>query len=224
MDSQAESYPGERHVESGYALGGYRVATRAARQDWQDNDLPSAGLVSLSDCVVDLVPVDPSGWDDWFAGPHEAEAARERVDQPGFHILAVGFATADVPGLLTDIAEGGWGSSAGSLPARLARHEPFPHADDQRLGFEVVGFDSGCWHTWTCLGGLVAAVRRAIGVQPGRWGLIKNEQDAHRAARWLTDSGLGDPKVFLWVAALLVATGPNPSPSARATWASNGFP
>jgi hypothetical protein len=190
-------------MEPGYALAGYRVAPRADRQDWQDAALPSTGLVSLSDCLVDLMPVDPSGWDTWFASPHEAEIAHDQAGKPGLGVLAVGFATADVPGLLADIADGGWDTAAGSLPERLARNERFPHASGQRLGFELVGFDSGRWHTWTCLGGLVADVHQAIGVQPGQWGLIQDEQDAHRAAQWLTDSGLGDPKVFLWAAALL---------------------
>jgi hypothetical protein len=190
-------------MEPGYLLAGYRVATRADRQDWQDVSLPGSGLVSLSNCVVDLVPVDPSGWDDWFASPQEAEIARDKAGKPGLHVLAVGFATADVPGLLADIADGGWDTSAGSLPERLASRERFPYRAGQRLGFELVGFDSGSWHTWTCLGGLVADVNRATGVQPGRWGLIQDEQDARRAAQWLTDSGLGVPKVFLWAAAML---------------------
>ena len=190
-------------MEPGYALAGYRVATRADRPGWQDIGLPGADLVSLSDCIVDLMPVDPSGWDDWFASPQEAEIARDQAGKAGLHVLGVGFATADIPGLLTDIADGGWDTSAGSLPERLARHERFPYPGSRRLGFELVGFDSGSWHTWTCLGGLVADVHRATGVQPGRWGLIQDEQDAHRAAQWLTGSGLGDPKVFLWAAALL---------------------
>ncbi|WP_449060691.1 hypothetical protein [Planomonospora algeriensis] len=165
--------------------------------------LPSTDLVSLSGCVVDLVPVDLGGWDDWFADPQEAGIAREHAGKPGLHVLGVGFAATDVPGLLADIADGGWDASAGSLPERLARRERFPCRGGRRLGFELVGFDSGGWHTWTCLGGLVADVHRATGVQPGSWGLIQDELDARRAARWLTDSGLGDPKVFLWTAALL---------------------
>lgn len=193
-------------MEPGYVLAGYRVATRADWHDWQDAGLPGPGLVSMSDCVVDLVPVDPSGWDDWFASPEEAKIAHEHVGRPGLHVLGVGFAAADVPGLLADIADGGWDTSAGSLPERLARRERFPYPSDRRLGFELVGFDSGGWHTWTCIGGLVADVYRATGVQPGPWGLIQDEQDARRAAQWLTDSGLGDPKVFLWAAALLTNT------------------
>ncbi|MCA2229693.1 hypothetical protein [Nonomuraea aurantiaca] len=193
-------------MEPGYVLAGYRVATRADRQDWQDSGLPGPGLVSLSGCVVDLVPVDASGWDDWFASPHEAEIARDQAGKSGLHVLGVGFASADVPGLLADMADGGWDASAGSLPERLTRREKFPDSGHRRLGFELVGFGSGSWHTWTCIGNLVTDVHQATGVQPGPSGLIQDEQDARRAAQWLTDSGLGDPKVFLWAAALLTDT------------------
>ncbi|WP_275409054.1 hypothetical protein [Sphaerimonospora thailandensis] len=42
--------------------------------------------MSLSDCVVDLVSVDPNGWDDWFADPHEAEITREHAGQGDFKV------------------------------------------------------------------------------------------------------------------------------------------
>lgn len=193
-------------MEASYVLAGYRVATRTDRQDWQDAGLPRSGLLSLSGCVVDLAPVDSSGWDDWFASRQEAETARDQTGKSGLHVLGVGFAAADVPGLLADMVDGGWDASAGSLPERLTRRETFPDFGDRRLGFELVGFDSGLWHTWTCIGGLVTDVHQATGVQPGPSGLIQDEQDARRAAQWLTDSGLGDPKVFLWAAALLTET------------------
>jgi hypothetical protein len=159
--------------------------------------------------VVDLVPGDSSGWDDWSASAHEAEIARDRAGTSNLHVLGAGFAAADVHGLLADMADmadmadGGWDAWAGSLPERLTRREKFPGSGERRLGFELVGFDSGSWHTWTCMGGLVTDVRQATGIRPGPDGLIQDEQDARRAAQWLTDSGLGDPKVFLWAAALL---------------------
>ncbi|MGW1678669.1 hypothetical protein [Saccharopolyspora sp. NPDC002376] len=37
--------------------------------------------------------------------------------------------------------------------------------------------------------------------------LIQDEQQARQAAEWLTESELGASKVFLWVAARLVAAG-----------------
>lgn len=191
-----------------YVLAGYLVASRAARQDWQDAGLASADLVSLSECIVDLVPADPTGWDGWFADPASAERARSHASRPGLHVLAVGIAADDVLALLADISDGGWDQAAGSLPERLTRREPLSTVSaGQPLGFELVGFDSGGWHTWTCLGGLVDDVRTATGVRPGKWGLIQAGQEARRAAEWLTASRLGDPKVFLWVPALLIEVG-----------------
>ncbi|SEU40402.1 hypothetical protein [Nonomuraea wenchangensis] len=183
-----------------YVLAGYRVATRAHFRDWQEQGLPGPHLLSLSDCVVDLVPVDPDGWDRWFASSQEAEIARDQAGRPELHVLGAGFAADDVPGLQDDMARDGWD---GSLPERLIRREEFPGAGERRLGFELVGFDVAGWHTWTCIGGLVTDVHQATGIRPGPDGLIQDEQDARRAAQWLTDSGLGDPKVFLWAAALL---------------------
>jgi hypothetical protein len=182
-------------VSVDYVLAGYRVAALGERQDWREVGLSSADVLSMSTCVADLVLAD---WDYWFISLVAAELAR--VDNPGTRVLAVGVAVDDVVPLVGDI-DGDM--AAGDLPDRLMRHEPLPAG--KRLGFELVGMDDGGpWHTWTCLGGLVADVREATGVRPGEWGLIQDEQDARRAARWLTDSGLGDPKVFFWVPALLM--------------------
>ncbi|GAA4007136.1 hypothetical protein GCM10022247_31350 [Allokutzneria multivorans] len=186
-------------------LAGYLVATRGVRTDWQDAGLPGADLISMSDCVVDVVPANRDGWDDWFDDPVSAERSRAHADRPGLRVLAVGIAATDAPAVLQDMAEAGYGPDAGGMMGRLARREAFPDVRSGRAsGFELVGFDVGAWHTWTCLGGLVDDVRQATGVRPGRWGLIQDEQEARRAAAWLTTSGLGDPKVFLWVPALLV--------------------
>jgi hypothetical protein len=123
-------------------------------------------------------------------------------------VLAVGIAATDAPALLRDMADGGERPDVGGVAGRLDRREAFPRPHSGRVrGFELVGYDAGLWHTWTCLGGLVDDVRQATGVRPGTWGLIQDEQEARRAAAWLTASGLGDPKVFLWVPALLVDVG-----------------
>jgi hypothetical protein len=175
-----------------HVLAGYRVATRAA-------DLPGADLVSMSHCVVDLSPTEPDGWDEWFT---DLQAARRTAAAAGRHVVAVGFAAEDVPALLDDVATG-WDATHGNLADRLRRGEPLPTGFEP-LGFELVGYDTGTWHTWTCLGGLVEDVRVATGIRPGRWGLIQDGRAARTAADWLTASGLGDPKVFLWVPALLL--------------------
>ncbi|PSL56378.1 hypothetical protein B0I31_103127 [Saccharothrix carnea] len=178
-----------------HVLAGYRVAAREGRRDWQDAGLPEGALVSMSGCVTTVVT--PNDWDEWFGDLGSAGRAR----RDGLHVLAVGMAAQDVPAVLEDVAEGGWDVAAGGLPERLARAEAVPGGEV--LGFELVGYDSGIWHTWTCLGGLVNDVAEATGVRPGRWGLIQDEGEARVAAEWLTASGLGDPKVFLWVAVRL---------------------
>jgi hypothetical protein len=192
-------------VATDHLLAGHLVASRAVRQDWQDVGLLSADVVSMSECIVDLVSADRDGWDDWFADPASAEQARTHAGRSGLHVLAVGIAVPDVPALLKDMARGGYDQEAGGLRGRLARREFLPGIrSGEVLGFELVGFDTGSWHTWTCLGGLVKDVRQATSVRPERWGLIPDEQEARRAAAWLTASELGDPKVLFWVPALLV--------------------
>lgn len=192
-------------MDSDQLLAGYVVAARGVMTGWQDAGLLSADLISMSDCVVDLVSANRDGWDDWFDDPVSAERSRARSGRSGLHVLAVGIAAADAPALLQEMAEAGHRPDMVGVVGRLARREAFPDLHSGRvLGFELVGFDTGGWHTWTCLGGLVNDVRQATGVRPGRWGLIQDEQEARRAAAWLTPSGLGDPKVFLWVPALLV--------------------
>jgi hypothetical protein len=169
-------------------LVGYLAATRAARPDWADAGLPDADLVSMSECMVDVIVAPP--WDQWFTEPPAAP--------PGHHVLAVGVPDHYLAALRTDLAA--W------FPPTLTSPRPLP--DWPALGYELVGLDHGRWHTWLCLDGLVDAVRQATGVLPGPWGLIPDEHDARRAADWLTASGLGDPKVFLWVPALLLSPVP----------------
>lgn len=156
----------------------------------------------MSGCVVELLEPESQGWDDWFGDSESAEQARIQANWVGLPVLGVGIAASDIPALLADMAERG-DQEVGSLPERLGRREPIPAG--QPLGFELVGYDCGHWHTWTCLDGLVRDVRQATDVRPGRWGLIQDEQQARRPADWLTGSDLGDPKVFLWVAVKLVA-------------------
>ncbi|WP_410632577.1 hypothetical protein [Amycolatopsis sp. cmx-4-83] len=160
--------------------------------------LPRSSTVSVSACLADLVPAEPD-WDDWF--PDAAAAART-----GHAVYEIGFPAKDVPVLLAEFAAAG----AGGLPDRLARAEPPHHLGDGKLlGFEPVGFDCGLCHSWGCLGGLIDDVRRATGIR-ARDGLIEDEAAAVEAARWLTASGLGDPKVFFWTPAVLIGVPATP--------------
>lgn len=155
-----------------------------------------ADRLSVSDCLVDLVPAEPGG-DDWF-GDFAAAAAR------GETVLTVGVPVEHVEPLLADLAAAGWVRGSGGLPDRLCHRLPVPSG--HVLGFEPIGFDDGTWHSWACLGGLVDDVRAATGIRPAGNGLIEAETDAREAARWLTASGLGDPKVFFWTPAVVLGT------------------
>jgi hypothetical protein len=197
-------------VSESFVLAGYRLVTRFRCPDgFHNGGLLPDELVTISECLADMVSVDEVGWDDWFADRPTAERARPVVGDTAHRALAVGIHQGDVAGLLADIADGGWDVSAGSLPERLAERLPFPPVEAaDALGFELLGYDCGTWHTWTCLGDLVEDVHQATGVRPGAWGLLQHYGDARTAADFLTRSGLGDPKVFLWVPALLA--GPTP--------------
>lgn len=177
------------------ALAGYLAATRFSRAEWADPGLPDGDLVSMSDCVADVASAHPDYWTPWFPEP-------PTETPPDHHVLAVGVPADYLPALRDDATD--------EFPPLL--HHPRPVPDWHPLGFELVGHDIGGWHTWLCLGGLVDDVRRATGIQPGPWGLIPDEQDARRAADWTTESNLGDPKVFLWIPALLLSRTP-PGPS-----------
>ena len=170
-----------------YLLVGCRVATRATGTVL-DPCLPSTDLVSLSDCLVDLVPSAP-GWDDWFADPASADPARLRANRTGQHLLGVGIAEQDVPAFLADLAYDAW--DQGGPGERLTRPAPLT---GEPLGFELTGFDNGCWPSRLRLGGLADDVREATGVRPGRRGLIQDERQARVAADRLTASGFGDPE------------------------------
>ena len=166
-------------------LAGHLAATRPPRPDWADSGVPDGELVTMSGCLADLRPPRPGHWTPWSDEPP--------VDvRPPHHALAVGLPDDYLAALRAD------------SPEQLPPLPDTPLPDWEPLGYELVGADTGVWHTWLCLGGLVDDVGAATGVRPGRRGLIEDEHDARCAADWLTASNLGDPKVFLWLPVLLL--------------------
>lgn len=75
-------------------------------------------LISMSECVTDLVPANIDGWDDWFADPASAQRARVQAGRPGLRALAVGVSSTDAPALLKEMADNGYGEH--SVPERLS--------------------------------------------------------------------------------------------------------
>lgn len=165
---------------------GFLVVRRFQRAAHMDAALLPAEITTMSECLADAVPV-PGHWarDPWFADGVAASAAVRDG-----HELIEAAAPAD---LVSDL-RGEMGEWTGAT-AFLSDAGPPSLAP---LGFELVGFDGGTWHSRLCLDGLTGDVDDATGVRSGRHGLIADEADARRAAAWLTASGLGDPKVLRW--------------------------
>ncbi|WP_018686217.1 hypothetical protein [Actinokineospora enzanensis] len=141
---------------------------------------------SISHCVVDLAPANE--FDMWFEDPAAVPV--------GVPVLAVGFAATDVAPQVDEMARQGFDAvrlhGKGKMPGGVL------------LGFEPVGFDTGTWHTWRCIGDLVTDVATATGIRPGPYGLIVDEPDARRAAEWLNIPENGDEKVARWTSVALV--------------------
>jgi hypothetical protein len=78
------------------------------------------------------------------------------------------------------------------------------------LGFEVLGFDSGRFHTWLCYG-LIDNAAQELAVHPNELGLIATHADAVRLTelanrkRGTTD---GTPEDVTWFPALITAYEP----------------
>ncbi|WP_033293379.1 hypothetical protein [Amycolatopsis jejuensis] len=168
---------------------GYRVVERPVPADGMDSGFRRDDLVSMSECVATVLE------DDWF---RDLGQAQRRAAETGMQVIEVGFAADEAEPIVREL------HSTHVVAGRIAEGVA---PSGELLGFELVGQDCGLWHTWACLGGLADDVHGATGITPGRYGLIHDQDAAHIAARWLTASGLGDPKVFHWAAAGIYVPG-----------------
>ena len=155
-----------------------------------------ADLVSLSECVATVLEEE---WGDWFG---DLGRARRRAAESGLQVLEAGFAPEEAEPFLRDLLAEGYDRDTHAVAERLSAGTP---VDGTPLGYELLGYDCGTWHTWRCIGDLVEDVRAGTGVEPGAHGLIADPDAAHVAAGWLTRSELADPKVFDWAAVALFA-------------------
>nr|WP_245573144.1 hypothetical protein [Amycolatopsis benzoatilytica] len=174
-----------------FVSAGYRVVQRPYSTDGSRD-----GLVSISECVVTVLEEE---WGDWFRDP---DRARHRAAESRLQVLEVGFTMEEAAPILRALLAEGYDRETHAVAGRLAEGIPI---NGTPLGYELVGYDFGTWHSWACLGGLIDDVRLGTGIEPGPHGLIRSADAAHTAARWLTGSGLGDPKVSDWAAAALFA-------------------
>jgi len=191
--------PGDTGPVEGYVLAGYVVADPVVGPAWVDRAAAGREITSVSNCLVDVRELNA-----WSSSPVGAEAAGELVRRhPGTRVVAVGVAEADVDALVEDLDEACWDPD---LLNRLRRRVPLRAG--LPLGFEPVGPGGGSFHTWLCLGGLVDSARQAVGVEPGRHGLVQDEGRARAAAAHLTEAFPYEHEVARWFALVLAEVEP----------------
>jgi hypothetical protein len=165
----------------------YRPAAFVAAHRWlpptsyRAHGLPLE-VVSVSECLTDFHPHDqePAIVTPWHTSLDDAaRAAGETAGCPGgpVHILGMSVPGSDVAGLL-------------ALIERVFGH-PHPILDNLSagvapsaaggLGFEVLGFDEGQFHSWLCYS-LHRDAAAELGVSPGEHGLISTLADARLVA------------------------------------------
>lgn len=106
---------------------------------------------------------------------------------PNLHVIQVAVRTAMSIHCCATIATvgGTWPRAASSTTLRPVstriRQPKHPR-------FRADRYDSGVWHSWVCLGGLVDEVAEATGIRPGALGLIQAGEEAFVAANFLNRS------------------------------------
>ncbi|SNY48047.1 hypothetical protein [Paractinoplanes atraurantiacus] len=135
-------------IDEPYVLAGFVVGSRwvPPAQPWTEG-LPTE-VVTASDCLAELLPFG----DDPLAAPWHLsldDAIDTARKAPGTHVLAVSVPAADADVVAETIQE--WiGDHPHPVLVNLARRAVPPEVPV--LGFEVLGFDAGRFHSWLCYG------------------------------------------------------------------------
>ncbi|XVV15900.1 hypothetical protein ACQP2X_16580 [Actinoplanes sp. CA-131856] len=121
-----------------YVLAAFAVAKR-----WVPPSQPRAEVVTVSDCLAELLPF---GDDPLIAPWHPIQPD---VTPTAGHVLAVSV-PASQAGDVAGMVEGWIGDYPHPMLVNLARGTPPPAG--RTLGFEVLGFEAGRFHSWLCYG------------------------------------------------------------------------
>ncbi len=63
-------------------------------------------------------------------------------------------------------------------------------SDGRVLGFEILGYESGGFHSWLC-NSVEGDVFKALGVRPGDWGLVQGIDEARSCASYVSTEDVG---------------------------------
>ncbi|XVU28758.1 hypothetical protein ACQPZJ_17385 [Actinoplanes sp. CA-054009] len=157
-------------------------------QPWTE-DLPPE-VVTVSDCLTELLPFG----DDPLITPWHltlADASSTARSSPAAQVLAVSVPAADADAL-AGMVEDWIGDYPHPLPVNLARRIPAPAG--RPLGFEVLGFDAGRFHSWLCYGLRDQATSAQTGLLTSPAAAKRVAESANRA-RGTAD---GTPEDITW--------------------------
>ncbi|GAA2557012.1 hypothetical protein GCM10010435_29680 [Winogradskya consettensis] len=171
----------ETFVLAGFVAGPRWVPPVA---DWTAG-LPRA-IATVSDCLTDFLPTGPEfeEWqqplfEPWQLSLRHATDAVRRVPHPA-HVLSMSVAPAQVTELTALMEQ--WIDDL-PHPVRLHLAQPAPTPPGIVLGFEVLGFDVGRFHSWLCHGTEGYDER---GIRPGKAGLLTTLHDAQQVVELLS--------------------------------------
>ncbi|MEU8185432.1 hypothetical protein AB0B85_28080 [Micromonospora sp. NPDC049044] len=194
-----------------YTLAGFVAGFRwmPARADWTADLSPA--VPTVSDCLVDLLPADQDiePWQQPLFEPWQrsfqqaANAVRRAPSDPRTaHVLSMSVTTTVATELATMIEE--W---IGDLPhpIRMNLAQPAAAPPGTILGFEVLGFIDGRFHSWLCYRLDTQALDK-LGIRPGHSALLTTLDDAQRVADMANNNhGThdGTPQDITWFPALI---------------------
>ncbi|GAA2484274.1 hypothetical protein [Winogradskya humida] len=176
----------ENFVLAGF-VAGFRWVPPAKK--WATG-LPRA-IPTVSDCLTDFLPAGPDieawqrplfePWQRSFADA--AAAAGHAPPSPGTaHVLSMSV-TAAQGTVLTALIEGWLGDLP--HPIRLNLTRPAAAPPGAVLGFEVLGFDTGRFHSWLCHRHDTTAYDE-LGIRPGKSGMLTTFSDAEHVVDLLS--------------------------------------
>ncbi|MFG3643001.1 hypothetical protein ACGF3C_22330 [Micromonospora sp. NPDC047762] len=180
-----------------------------AEQDWTA-DLPRA-VPTVSDCLADLFPAERGiePWlqpliEPWYRSLQQAaDAVRHRPsDSRTAHVLSTSV-TVTVATELAAMVEMWIGDLPHPIRTNLA--QPVAAPPGRTLGFEVLGFDTGRFHSWLCYR-LDTQARDKLGIRTGDAALLTSLDDAQRVADMANNNhGThdGTPEDVSWFPALI---------------------
>lgn len=136
-----------------------------------------------------------------FSSLHSAQDFLNRflIQLPGIRIISIGLPERYKSDFLEDIE---LFSSKNPEPygveKMLLQHHPPEIEGAKKVGYEVLGFDSGSFHSYLC-NGLERDFRQHFNFSPNRYGLINSIEEADRYSDYCNGLGEEETESVLWL-------------------------